>query len=112
MGKKTRQKTQSAYLLAIAEHDQEIVLQLLIYDDEGFAWWLRQQRKAWVKWASPTLQLVFAAACDIDDSELKSVALDDMVLEDFDSRFRWIEVAAKKFHGLMQKKLDALLQSP
>ena len=65
-----------------------------------------------MKWASPTLQLVFAAACDIDDSELKSVALDDMVLEDFDSRFRWIEVAAKKFHGLLQKKLDALLQSP
>lgn len=102
-----------AQLLAIAEHEQKIVLQPLIYEDEGFAWWLRQQRKAWVKWASPTLQLVFAAACDTDDPELKSVAPDDMVLEDFKSRFFWIEKAANKYHGLMQKRqldMEAELQ--
>jgi hypothetical protein len=89
------------------------VLQPLIYDDEEFAWWLRQQRKAWVKWASPTLQLVFAAACDTDDPELKSVAPDDMVLENFKSRFFWIEKAANKYHGLMQKRqldMEAELQ--
>ena len=103
-GKKTRQKAQLDHLFAIAEHEQKIVLQPLIYDDEGFSWWLRRQRKAWVKWASPTLQLVFAAACDIDDPELKSVAPDDMVLEDFKSRFDWIVVAAKKYHQLMTQK--------
>ena len=112
-GKKTRQKAQLDHLLAIAEHEKKIVLQPLIYDDEEFAWWLRRQRKAWVKWASPTLQLVFAAACDTDDPELKSVAPDDMVLEDFKSRFFWIEKAANKYHGLMQKRqldMEAELQ--
>ncbi|QDL56770.1 hypothetical protein EXZ61_11135 [Rhodoferax aquaticus] len=100
--KKRRREAQLEHLFAIAEHEQKVVLQPLIYDDEDFAWWLRQQRKAWVNWASPTLELVFAAACTTDDPELKSVAPQDTVLEDFKSRFHWIGKAAKKFHGLMQ----------
>ncbi|MBT0571851.1 hypothetical protein KIK84_16165 [Curvibacter sp. CHRR-16] len=101
---KNRRDAQLAHLLAIAEHEQKIVLQPLIYEDETFAWWLRQQRKAWINWASPTLELVFAAACTTDNPELKSVAPQDTVLEDFKSRFNWITAAAKKFHGLMQTK--------
>ena len=101
---KARRKAQLAHLLAMAMHEQKMVLQPLIYEDEGFVWWVRQQRKAWVNWASPTLQLVFAAACEIDDLEFKSVAPAGMVLENFDSRFKWIGEAARKYHGLMQKK--------
>ena len=83
-----RLKAQFKHLLAMAMHEQKMVLQPLIYEDEGFVWWVRQQRKAWVNWASPTLQLVFASACDIEDPEFKSVAPADMVLENFDSRFK------------------------
>ncbi|MDH4451396.1 MAG: hypothetical protein QE265_12545 [Rhodoferax sp.] len=101
---KGRPKAQLEHLFAIAEHEQKIVLQPLIYADEDFAWWLRQQRKAWINWASPTLELVFAAACTTDDPELKSVAPQDTVLEDFKSRFAWIQSATKTFHDLMQRK--------
>jgi len=100
---KARRKAQLDHLLAMAMHEQKMVLQPLIYEDEGFVWWVRQQRKAWVNWASPTLQLVFASACDIEDPEFKSVAPADMVLEDFQSRFKWIGKAAEKYHTLMQK---------
>lgn len=40
----------------------------------------------------------------LPSSELISVAPDDTVLENFKSRMRWIDLAAKKFHGLMQTK--------
>lgn len=102
--KAKREIAQMQHLMAIAEHEQMVVLQPLIYEDEDFVWWLKVQRKAWVNWATPTLQLVFSTACEADDPELKSIAPKDMMLEDFKQRFDWIKTAAKQFHGLMQRK--------
>ena len=99
---------QLAHLLAIANHEQGVVLQPLIYEDADFAWWIKVQRSAWVNWASPNLELIFTNACQIDDAELKSVAPDGTKLEDFPSRMNWISQAANKFHALMQKKTSKM----
>jgi len=95
---------QLKHLLAIADHEQGVILQPLIYEDPKFAWWIQAQRSAWVKWASPDLELVFSSACSTKDETLKSVAPEDTKLEDFKSRMKWIGTAAKQFHKLMQEK--------
>jgi hypothetical protein len=93
---------QLKHLLAIADHEQGVILQPLIYEEPKFAWWIQAQRSPWIKWASPNLELVFSSACSIKDEKLKSVAPADTKLEDFDSRMKWIGKAAEKFHNLMQ----------
>ncbi|WP_444997041.1 DUF2515 family protein [Aliikangiella sp. IMCC44359] len=99
-----KQEFQLDHLMAIAEHEQGAVLQPLIYKNPDFAAWAKIQRSKWVKWMSPTYQLTFTHECDIDDEELKSVAPDDMIVEDFESRMDWIGKAAQKFHRLMHTK--------
>ncbi len=101
---------QIAQLLAIAEHEQGAVLQPLIYDNPAFASWAKAQRSAWIRWMSPTYQITFTHACNINEAELKSVAPDDMIVEDFKSRMDWIDLAAKKFHGLMNTRNDYMTQ--
>ena len=91
-------------LLAIADHEQGVILQPLIYDDPDFVYWLELQRNPWVRWASPNLELVFGSECGTDNTVLKSVAPDDTKLENFKSRMKWIGKAAEKFHQLMQEK--------
>ena len=100
---------QIAHLLAIANHEQGVVLQPLIYEDADFSWWIRAQRSAWarsalVSWANPNLELIFTNACQTQEADMKSAAPDGTMLEDFPSRMNWINQAANKFHGLMQKK--------
>jgi hypothetical protein len=102
--KRKQPAIQMAHLLAIANHEQGVVLQPLIYEDPDFAWWVQAQRSAWVNWASPNLELIFTNACKSDAAELKSVAPAGTKLEDFPSRMTWITQAANKFHALMQKK--------
>ena len=51
------------HLLAIADHEQGVILQPLIYDDPDFVYWLDKQRWPWVRWAVPNLELVFSSAC-------------------------------------------------
>lgn len=99
-----RRTHQFDHLMAIADHEQRIVLQPLIYDDSDFAFWIRTQRSAWVNWMAPDLELVFTSACEIDDQILKSVAPDDTKLEDEQSRMFWIDKAAKHFHKLMAER--------
>ncbi|MDF0607230.1 hypothetical protein HZU77_016590 [Neisseriaceae bacterium TC5R-5] len=53
---------------------------------------------------SGELQLVFTPDEETDDDELKSVAPPGTKLEDYDSRMKWIEKAANKYHGLMIKR--------
>ena len=100
---KDRADIQFDHLMAIAEHEQKEVLQPLIYDDPTFKALLQQERSCW-RWAAPTYQIVFTHACSTDNPLLKSVAPDEMVLEDFESRMKWIEKAAGLFHKLMQKQ--------
>ncbi|WP_347329811.1 DUF2515 family protein [Marinimicrobium locisalis] len=103
-GRENQERAQMKHLMAIADHEQGAILQPLIYDDPAFSSWTAFQRRSWVRWASPTYELVFSHECSAKDEELKSVAPDDMVVEDFESRMKWIEKAAKKFDGLMKKK--------
>lgn len=107
---KARSKHQLAQLIAIAEHEQGAILQPLIYENPDFAWWAEKQRSIWIKWMSPTYQLTFTHACEIDDPELKSVAPDDLIVEDLQSRMFWITKAAKKFHGLMLTRNNYMTQ--
>jgi len=118
---------QLEHLLAVAEHEQGAVLQPLIYDDPVFEKWLIRERDIaqasrsrflfWVSpalslflsWASPTYQLVFTHACSESDPELKSVAPNDMKIEDFKSRMDWINDAANMFHKLMGIKETHML---
>ncbi|MCX4028572.1 hypothetical protein H0A36_14570 [Endozoicomonas sp. SM1973] len=96
-------------LLAIAEHEQGTVLQPLIYNNPDFSKWARRERD-WFRWAAPTYQLVFAHTCETDAPELKSVAPNDLIVEDFDSRMHWIGNAAKKFHKLMLQQNTHMIQ--
>ncbi len=97
---------QMKHLLEIANHEQGVILQPLIYEHPEFAKWARWQRGILLNWASPSFELVFSHACEIDDGELKSVAPDDMQVENFRSRMDWIEKAAEKFHNLMKIRSD------
>ena len=98
-----RRQIQFDHLMEIANHEQGVVLQPLIYDDPNFAYWVQTQRSTFVHWASPPLELVFGNNCTIDDLSLKSVAPENTKLEDFKNRMNWINQAANKFHGLMIK---------
>lgn len=97
---------QLAHLLDIANHEQGVILQPLIYDDPEFAGWVKTQRAWYANWASPPLQLVFTHACDTDKPELKSVAPEGTELEILESRMKWIKAAAKDFHKLMKTQKD------
>lgn len=104
-----KQRLQMDHLMAVARHEQGAVLQPLIYEDPAFSGWTSFQRKWWVKWASPTYELVFSHRCSIRDAELKSVAPDDMIVEDYDSRMDWITTAAGLFHKLMIERENDMI---
>ena len=109
---KRRASKQMEHLVAIANHEQEMILQKLIYENSNFVHWIRQQRKYWLlNLFSPAYELIFTADCKTDDAALKSEAPEDLELEllgslddgaDSKTRMGWIGVAAEKFHGLMQ----------
>lgn len=99
-----RQDAQMDNLLAIADHEQGIILQPLIYEDPDFVRWLKVQRWPVVSSVSPELALVFSSACSTDDGSLKSVAPEDTRLEEFDSRMNWIRDAARDFDQLMRRR--------
>lgn len=99
-----RPAIQLQHLLAVADHEQGVILQPLIYDDKDFAYWVGVQRSAWVNWASPSLELVFSSACGTEEAALKSVAPKETKLEEFQSRMKWIGKAATQFHKLMRER--------
>ncbi len=105
---KRREDIQLKHLMAIANHEQDEVLQPLIYEDPIFKKWLVRERTYW-RWAAPTYQIVFTHACSTRNPQLKSVAPDDMVVEDFESRMKWIEKAATLFHDLMLGRTDHMV---
>ncbi|MET3138670.1 hypothetical protein AAKU61_003041 [Undibacterium sp. GrIS 1.2] len=105
---KRRPSIQFSHLLDIANHEQGVILQPLIYDDPAFAGWVQRQRSWYANWASPPLQLVFTHACDTEKPELKSVAPEGTKLEVFASRMSWIRGAAQQFHQLMQRNGDLM----
>ncbi len=124
--KKDKQRDiQIKHLLIIADHEQKMILQPLIYDDPGFAAGVQLQRAAksktnsvenavpaWrlirniVQALTPGLELVFASACTTSNKHLKSVAPEETKLEQFKSRMDWITSAAEQFHGLMATDKD------
>lgn len=101
-----RATRQLQHLLEIAQHEQGVILQPLIYDDANFSAWVARQRAWYANWASPDLQLVFSSACDKKDAQMKSVARSTTILENYKSRMQWINSAADQFHRLMQTQED------
>lgn len=101
---KIRRAKQLDHLLAIADHEQRRVLQPLIYNDPNFNKWTARERWALVHWMAPKYELVFTHECTTDDSNLKSVAPEDLIVENEQSRMNWIAKAAEKFHDLMNTK--------
>lgn len=97
---------QLKHLTEIAQHEQVMVLQRLIYNDQAFINWLEMQRNYFIQLISPTLEIVFAAACKTENPELKSIAPDGIELENEKQRMAWIGDVAKNFHNLMQKNKD------
>lgn len=99
---KKKQALQLAHLLDIADHEQGVILQPLIYEDPDFSYWIRFQRNVLVSWATPDLELVFSQACGTDHDQFKSKAPKETELEGFRSRMAWIASAANQFHQLMR----------
>lgn len=101
---RARPSIQFRHLLDIANHEQGVILQPLIYEDKSFAARIRLQRMPVANWASPPIELIFNHGCSIEAESLKSVAPDGTELEDFQSRMGWIVSAARQFHDLMQHR--------
>lgn len=104
--KMERQRLQFGSLMAIANHEQGVILQPLIYDDKLFATWVQRQRGKYMRRVSPDLELVFTHECTSKHSSVKSVAPLDTELENLSSRMTWIKSAAIQFHTLMTKRED------
>ncbi|KVC78079.1 DUF2515 family protein [Burkholderia ubonensis] len=134
-----RPKKAFKHLIYIAKHEQGEVLQGLIYDDQEFKWWLKNQRGALatsddtaiknsmeamkyglsdgselalspvIRALVPNLQLVLTPDYKTDKIEFKSDAPDRMVLEDYQKRMDWITSAAEKYHNLMKVKKEAMI---
>lgn len=102
--RKAKDGLQMAHLLDVANHEQGVILQPLIYDDNDFSFWVKAQRFPVISSISPGLELVFNHACQIEEAEHKSVAPGNTKLEDFSSRMAWIKSAAGQFDKLMKKK--------
>ena len=104
------------HLQAIANHEQEMILQKLIYDNSDFVYWIEKQRGWFISMFAgllPKYELVFTSGCTTENDKLKSVASEDIELEllgdledgeDSKSRMGWIGAAAEKFHGLMSDR--------
>lgn len=99
-----RQSIQMDHLLAIANHEQGVILQPLIYDNWVFAKSVAAQRAPVLSWFSPDVELVFGHACETEDQMFKSQPSEDTQIENFASRMKWINSAANQFHELMIKK--------
>jgi hypothetical protein len=101
-----RPAIQFEHLMRIAEHEQGIILQPLIYEDKDFADWIKAQRA--LSWVSPEVELIFTHACSETNIGLKSVAPESTKLENLQSRMTWIIDAAQQFHDLMQWQLASM----
>lgn len=73
-------------LLAIADHEQRIVLQPLIYEDRAFARDIAGARSAPWSWFTPAVELPFTSARETGDENLKLVAPKRTELEDVKNR--------------------------
>ncbi len=113
-----RPKLQMAHLQAVANHEQEKILQKLIYTYPSFAHWIKQQRNIWVlNQVSPDYELVYSADCKTDVEKFKSEAPKGVELEtlgalddgiDSKTRMGWIGAAAQDYHELMQDRVHSL----
>lgn len=99
-----RPRIQLAHLIDIANHEQGVILQPLIYKNQSFSNRIKLQRAWYANWASPTVELIFTHLCSSNEASLKSVAPDETELENLASRMSWILLAAEKFHQLMLNK--------
>ncbi|MGP9600496.1 DUF2515 family protein [Psychrobacter sp. AOP42-A1-21] len=125
--KSQRAQAQYQNVLIIAQHEQGKVLQPLIY--EQWRHTLEVDAMGLAGPFAPAVQLIFSSSCSIpqvlatgitpqrpktvDDPNYvdKYVSRPDsnIVLYNYKSRMKWINKAAEKFHGLMQKEEQYML---
>lgn len=99
-----KRSIQLQHLLDIANHEQGVILQPLIYEDPVFAKSVWAQRAPVLNWFSPNVELVFSHACESHADDLKSIPTEGTEIEMLASRMKWIERAAMQFHALMIKR--------
>ncbi|MPR04624.1 hypothetical protein F0169_22650 [Pseudomonas sp. MAFF 212408] len=92
-------------LISIADHEQRLILQPLIYDHPRFQETLEMQ--ASFEWAPfvPVRVAAFSAACDVEQPELK-VRMTEGELYDESDRMVFISDIAAQYDFLMQTKTD------
>ena len=84
-----------------------LILQGLVYDEFPFRADLRaMQALDWgfgvsAKFLAFKFQLSFSAEGYVDDPEWRSDALPGVRVDDYKERMKWIDGAARKYHGLM-----------
>jgi hypothetical protein len=98
-----RSTAQLKSLLEIAKHEQLNILQPLIYESAAFQAELDVQQGLEFLPFIPKRVAVFAAACDVDDPELK-VYMTEGKLYIAEDRMKFIGAIAAKYHRLMQYK--------
>lgn len=101
--RKRASNIQYEHLIAIANHEQGVVLQPLIYDSWLFSKSVAAQRAPVLTWFSPDVELIFSHACQTKEEAIKSIPPAGTEIEDFTSRMAWITKAADQFHLLMQE---------
>lgn len=117
------------HLWVMAQHEQGEVLQGLIYEDPAFKNKLRIQRVTgqvtgsplWLTLPGiapivaalhamiPPLQLSFTSEDSTSDTQYRSDAPADLILDDYVQRMNWIKATGDLFHRLMRKKKEYML---
>jgi hypothetical protein len=101
----SRRAAQRRSLLAIADHEQRKILQLLIYNDLAFKLTLDGQELAEVLPFTPKRLAAFSTACDVDNESLK-VSMKEGDLYNETDRMKFIVQIANQYHYLMGAKTE------
>jgi len=103
--KRSRRAAQLSSLMNIADHEQRMILQPLIYENVLFRGVLTVQQKMEFIPGIPKRLAAFSTACDVEDEELK-VQMEEGDLYDENDRMAFISEIAKVFHKLMSNKAE------
>lgn len=94
-----KKELQSINLLVLADHEQRMILQPLIYNTSEAKGDLGFSRGKAISWATPALKLTFSA--EDNESDYDSYADKGIVLENVEDRMKWIYGIAYDFEEMM-----------
>ena len=105
-----RQRRQLASLMAIANHEQLMILQPLIYESKDFKALLNSQALMEGHFGVPRRLAAMSTACETNDEEYDSVMTEGK-LHDANDRMKFITDIAKNYHRLMKAKSKYMLEN-